>query len=298
MSQLQEWEKAGLRDFFTFDVRTEAIAIDMAKFFLSRVSITSPKTSADAIEKILHYCESIQIILDKKAVTKDILITYLMQRGATFSPNSTKQALIQRIIRFWQDKPVSSGIVQVTEISPSPTQPEKVAAVAVEDFPVNILSRQFASWFFRKLNETTLALDDLWPDASCAIRLVQNDMVSDENAHGSEAVLEKLITTRNNYNFTFNPNINHSGVQGRINPHGLVFVVCCGTLHVTNRWVGIFESAFGLVQDPSTGPNNWKCKQVKIELRSTQQQSLPTLQECQSIKNIIELPLENHILPE
>lgn len=46
MSQLQEWEKAGLRDFFTFDVRTEAIAIDMAKFFLSRVSITSPKTSA------------------------------------------------------------------------------------------------------------------------------------------------------------------------------------------------------------------------------------------------------------
>ncbi|GAB0099840.1 uncharacterized protein DMENIID0001_157300 [Sergentomyia squamirostris] len=292
MSRMEDWEKAGLRDFFTSDIRAEAIAIDMAKFFSGRVSITSPKTSSDAIDKILHHCESVQLIMDKKAVTKDILSNYLMQKGICFSPGSTKQTLIQRILHHWRSSFKIPAISASPEVHP-PAQEVVHTEQVIEELPVNVLSRQFAVWFFRKLNETSLTLNDLWPDAQCVLRVTQNDSVTDDQAHGCEAVLEKLLETKKKFQITFNPNINLSGVQGRISPHGLVLVVCCGTLHVVNRWVGVFESAFQLVQDPSTGPNNWKCKNVKIELRSTQQEMLPTLNDCLSIQDIVELPIEN-----
>uniref|UniRef100_A0A7G3ALJ8 Putative h cysteine-type endopeptidase n=1 Tax=Lutzomyia longipalpis TaxID=7200 RepID=A0A7G3ALJ8_LUTLO len=294
---MTDWEKAGLHDFFTSDIRAEAIAVDMAKNLLTLVCVAPPKSSADAIEKVIHYCDSVQKILDKKAVTKDILATYLMSKGALSSQNATKQGLIQQILAYWKTKYITTPAQEALS-PPSTTTTHENALKRTpqkhpEEAPVNVLSREFTSWFYKKLNTSSLTQEDLWPDAFCAIRLVQNDSVTDESAEGREGVLEKLLSTRQMYNFTFNPNVQHAGVQGRISPHGLVIVVACGTLHIGNRWVGVFESAFGLVQDPSAGPNHWKCKHLKIELRSTQQESLPTLQECNSIRDIIELPADD-----
>ncbi|XP_059612544.1 uncharacterized protein C3orf38 [Phlebotomus argentipes] len=289
MSRLNDWEIAGLKDFLTFDVRTEAFAIDVAKSLLSKVSVNTPKSSADAIDTIIQNCDSALMILDKKAMTKDILSTYLMDRGNSFSVNATKQILVQQVIQHWQRKFQTSDRPHVIAGS-------SIILVKPENFQVNTLSRQFTSWFYQKLNEDALTLADFWPDVSCAIRFTQSDSVTDESAEGSEAVLEKLLTTRRTYNFNFNPNISSSGVQGRIDLHGLVFVISCGTLHIANRWVGVFESAFGLVQDPA-GLNNWKCKHIKIALRSTQKESLPTLQDCESIRDIIALPVTSEDLP-
>lgn len=70
-----------------------------------------------------------------------------------------------------------------------------------------------------------------------------------------------------------NPNLNGGGVVGRLSRHGLAVVAVCGTTHQTNSCNGIFEQAFGLLQDPSS-EFSWKIKwsQLRITRASVQRE--------------------------
>lgn len=75
--------------------------------------------------------------------------------------------------------------------------------------------------------------------------------------------------------------------------HGIVLILCCGTLHThASVSVGVFESVFGLMRDPFSD-NNWKIKNIKMQLQSTPSigmQKLPQLDNCDSLQQFMALP--------
>jgi len=77
----------------------------------------------------------------------------------------------------------------------------------------------------------------------------------------------------------------------RMDLHGLVLILCCGTLHSHESVAdGVFESVFGLMRDPFS-ENNWKIKNIKIKIQSTTiNQKAPELQTCSSLQQFLALP--------
>lgn len=72
--------------------------------------------------------------------------------------------------------------------------------------------------------------------------------------------------------------------------HGIVLVLSCGTLHAhASVSVGVFESVFGLMRDPFSD-NNWKIKNIKMQLQSTGISKLPQLDTCDSLRQFMALP--------
>ena len=43
------------------------------------------------------------------------------------------------------------------------------------------------------------------------------------------------------HRLTCNPNLCEEGVRGRLEAHGLVLVLVCGTLHTSSNVCGVFE---------------------------------------------------------
>lgn len=78
--------------------------------------------------------------------------------------------------------------------------------------------------------------------------------------------------------------------------HGIVLVLCCGTLHThASVSVGVFESVFGLMRDPFSD-NNWKIKSIKMQLQSAGISRPPQLETCQSLQQFMALPeLEDNL---
>lgn len=74
--------------------------------------------------------------------------------------------------------------------------------------------------------------------------------------------------------------------------HGLVLILSCGTLHSSDSSLGVFEAVFGLMRDPFSD-NNWKIKNIKLQLQSssvTGIQKVPQLQSCVSLQQFMMLP--------
>lgn len=73
--------------------------------------------------------------------------------------------------------------------------------------------------------------------------------------------------------------------------HGLVLILCCGTLHSHESVSdGVFESVFGLMRDPFS-ENNWKIKNIKMKIQSVMSgQKAPELQNCTSLLQFLALP--------
>ena len=57
----------------------------------------------------------------------------------------------------------------------------------------------------------------------------------------STDVCDMLRNVVNRHSLTFNPNLCEEGVRGTLDPHGLVLVLACGTLHNQHTVCGVFE---------------------------------------------------------
>ena len=147
---------------------------------------------------------------------------------------------------------------------------------------VNELARAFTNWFYSMLNQqgTVLGPEHFWQDCSMCM-VVSSELSEDKfEAHNNaEEVIMLLYDTKLKHNLFFNPIIANEGVKGKVDKHGLVLVLVCGTLHQEDKCVGVFEQLFGLIRDPSAC-NNWKIKKTQLNLKSNQMISrLPTLEE-------------------
>ena len=54
-------------------------------------------------------------------------------------------------------------------------------------------------------------------------------------------VCDMLRNVVNRHSLSFNPNLCEEGVRGTLDPHGLVLVLACGTLHNQHTVCGVFE---------------------------------------------------------
>lgn len=193
----------------------------------------------------------------------------------------TKQLLIEKILLHWKqsfyladfesdDSQSSNSTTQKRTVNNTtlPSSNQTVCQQDPEQFPINQMARNFANWFYEQLNTNRLQIEDFWSDCKCSVQFFENQQCLVEEQHlGAASVLEFCKSLLEKYNLYFNLNVSHSGTQGRIDCHGLVLVLTCGTLHKVGQFVGTFETVFGLSRDPFS-QNNWKANQINLRLHN------------------------------
>jgi len=140
------------------------------------------------------------------------------------------------------------------------------------------LACTFVKWFYEMINgfckesSSEFRPDHFFADADAkiAIQASASDASQPEFITVSKSgreVHSALSGIARKYGLTYNPNVSVDGVRGAIDPHGLVVVTACGTLHNASSVCGTFHQQFGLVRDPFDG-NNWKIKFTNARLVS------------------------------
>lgn len=196
------------------------------------------------------------------------------------------------VIEYWDQQQTSptTDTTVTTQEQETTTVATTVPIANVEDYPIHLMARTFGEWFFKKFNENTLNPTDLWTDTHLELRVIANDGVSNMEHVSASEVVNSLLKTKNQFGIYFNPNLSHSGAQGRMDVYGQVVVLCCGTLHTEDSCVGVFECAFGLLRDPHAC-NNWKPKKLKWLLRSeVAPPPVHTLEVSETLQEALALP--------
>lgn len=254
-------------------------------------------------------------LLNKRAVTKEILFKYLHSKRITLSTDFTKALLIQKVIEYWnsatstlppkqeethiQSNSSCTSVNGEDEPTPLPQTltilynnrlPSTTSFTEESEFPINLLARKFSEWFFNNYNQNKLKPQDFWPDARLYLQITASDGCDVQDCDNSSTAVDILYEVQKLFGFFFNPNLTHAGVQGRMDVHGLVLVLACGTLHTQTDCVGIFECTFGLMRDPFS-ENNWKTKTIQLMLRSKGAPTTPSLKESDTLREALSLPV-------
>ena len=111
------------------------------------------------------------------------------------------------------------------------------------------MANNFVSWFYEILNTcnnitTEFNPSMFWPDANAKVNLLGVNGETIESFLVEESagdVCDKFKDVVRRHGLKFNPNLCDEGVRGRLDPHGLVVVLSCGTLHNQHTVCGVFE---------------------------------------------------------
>lgn len=255
-------------------------------------------------------------VLNRKVITKEILFKYLHSKKVPVTAEFTKQLLIEKILQYWKqcfyfsdddaanddDNTQPKATLQCppeAAIVEMPTNSQVASSDKdAQHFPINQMARNFANWFYDKLNSNQLQTSDFWCSCKCTVEFLENQQsIMNEQYLDAQSTRDFCQSLLLQYNLYFNLNLSHSGTQGRIDCHGLVLVLTCGTLHKVNQFVGTFETVFGLSRDPFS-ENNWKMNQINFRLHNftvqqTKSQSIeqPTLVNSHSIVPLLNLSM-------
>lgn len=215
-----------------------------------------------AVEAILKHSPDALSVFRRKTITREILFHYLHDNDISVPTPATKGTLVEKICKFWN---ISSEVECFQEEAEQQT-----TSVAQTDHNVEELALKFTEWFYSMLNtETGVGPEHFWSDAKVKLNLIAGcDTVTEFLENDPEKIAFTLTNTKNVHNLYFNPNLSKEGVNGKIDPHGLVMVAACGVLHTNNCCVGVFEQMFLLARDPFSD-SNWKIKSSELNLRQS-----------------------------
>ena len=170
--------------------------------------------------------------------------------------------------------------------------PEVVPPVAQQ------LAKQFVTWFYQELNSLSPhavqrgATSDWGPQHffnNCKLTMnIQSQDSRMEAYETADTVSERFRALVQTEGLLFNPNIEADGTKGVDDPHGLVLVFACGTIHKDGMCLGIFEQRFGLARDPLS-ENNWKVKFTDVNVRSESVNQTPKLDNVLNFPAITEI---------
>lgn len=269
--------------------------------------LLKPNTANGAIEAIILHSPSVESVLNRRRISKELLFNYLHWKKVSVTATMDKQALIQKILSLWKN---SRG--NVTEVLSVEKPEQKFAFVSTStgtvqvqtpqaevetSGSVDVMALQFAKWFYSLLNKDfleggniALGAEHFWQDASMSVKVQSSGQVIQEEANNSVHVVNLISSIKQRHNLYFSPNLCYNGVRGKLEAHGLVLVVACGTLHQSvGHVVGVFEQIFSLIKDPLAS-NSWKIKRSEVLLTSNQSVSVvPTLQEGQLMRTLFPL---------
>lgn len=184
------------------------------------------------------------------------------RKNLTIQLPASKNDIVTKILNFW-------GSTEVSKISATSDETALTNSNAAEEGTIDCLAVQFAKWFYAMMNGLeSIEAQHFYSDAALKIKMFSNGNLFTEEVHnGPQEISDRLFATKTSFNFFFNPNLTREGVRGQTDPHGLVIVLACGTLHSNGSCVGVFEQTFGLARDPQA-ENNWKIKNSQLNLRS------------------------------
>ncbi|CAG0895761.1 unnamed protein product [Darwinula stevensoni] len=276
-----------------------------------------PETVTEAIDAIILATDQPLKLLRRQKITYKLLLTYLLKMGIPFDATGGKVPLIFAILKYWgSDTRDSEADEQLSRGDEEP------AAQAVDPIDsgtqhggeppdVREFASAFAQWYYDLLNGTvarklsvlaeqksplTLTLHPLeefgkqhfFDDASMRLRVFDqsDNLVHQEECYGCEQVSACLLNAVVSHNLLMNPNMSPGGIGGAQSPHGLIKVMCCGTLQTSGRVCGIFEQIFGLVRDILAG-NSWKIKSTELTMKS---QSAPSASSLPQKSQLPSLP--------
>ena len=170
---------------------------------------------------MLLHSESVSSILNRKPISKEILFKYLTDNNIPVTNNFTKTTLVEQIIEFWRT--TENGMRHHQPQIHHQQQPSlhhhhsaESLIKKSENFPVNVMSRNFCSWFYKNLNENTIQLNDFWNDSTCIIKMIDSSGdVKEDSTITSGLVLNLLFSIKSQFNFYFNPNLSYEGTRGK-----------------------------------------------------------------------------------
>jgi len=250
------------------------------------------ETRKGAIEAILKYSPDIQSILKRKIVTRDILFTYLHESNVSVALPATKNDLIDIICTHWNLKPTQYVATTTQRDNVNYNNPTNGQYKNLDTSEINTMALKFSEWFYTMMNANEpIGPEHFWRDAKLKMNLTSGSDTINHNVEDSaEEIVQILYKTKYEHQLYFNPNFLSDGVQGRRDPHGLVMVLACGTLHSNNLCVGVFEQVFVLARDPFVD-NNWKIKSTELNLKSKKDvKAPPSLCDSSLTSNLLSLP--------
>ncbi|KAG5889274.1 hypothetical protein JTB14_007036 [Gonioctena quinquepunctata] len=229
-------------------------------------------TTDEAIKGILKYSPDVISILRRKLITRDILFSYLDENNVKVKLPITKNELIDKIADFWNISRTSHVLDEpnTTQTLCNEGTSETISSNGDnrENHSVSALAEQFTKWFYEMMNSQGIGSEHFFPESKLKLNLFSGqDCDSTVIDDRPDEIAHALFNIKLQHNLFFNPNISKEGVQGKMDPHGLVLVLACGTLHTQETCVGVFEQAFSLARDPFCD-NNWKIKNCELNLRS------------------------------
>lgn len=164
-----------------------------------------------------------------------MLLKYLTDNNVPVTNNNfTKTTLVDQVIEYWRNPEgsVRFSHLHQTHQQPPPSSSSSISHLPIyeqqshlqvslenartEHFPINLMARNFSSWFYKNFNECTIQPDDFWSDATCIMRIIDSSgEIKEESTITSRLVLNLLYTIKGQFNFYFNPNLSHDGTRGK-----------------------------------------------------------------------------------
>lgn len=140
-----------------------------------------------------------------------MLYKYLTDNNVPVTSNFTKTTLVDQVIEYWR----RGESLQATHEDRRHNEPAAIINNR-EHFPINVMAKNFTSWFFKNLNENMIQIQDFWSDVTCTIKMVDNaENVKEDSTITSHHVLSLLLATKSQFNFFFNPNCSYEGTRGK-----------------------------------------------------------------------------------
>ncbi|XP_073161768.1 uncharacterized protein C3orf38 homolog isoform X2 [Lepidochelys kempii] len=278
---LSERERAGCRALLEL-LETEELT-SLTDTITNRLVL--PQSRQEAIHAILVYSQSVEELLKRRKVYREIIFKYLAKEGVVVPPCSEKHQLIHHAKQYWSGQ-LTDRVAEREDINPNKqtaASPGCFKEITLQSYEQrqkqqeendwHRLGREFCQWFFELLNsqhplgrqsKEQWGPQHFWEDVK--LKFCYNTLEKNmEEYVGAELVSLRLLSLVKEEYLLLNPNLGAGGLKCVISPHGLVVVAVAGTVHRGNICLGIFEQIFGLIRCP-VRENTWKIKLVNLKI--------------------------------
>ncbi|XP_005375584.1 PREDICTED: uncharacterized protein C3orf38 homolog isoform X2 [Chinchilla lanigera] len=272
MSGLSQEETQGCRQLLGLLDNSEIMAL--CDTVTNR--LVQPADRPDAIRAILVYSQSVEELLKRKKVHREVIFKYLATQGIVIPPTTEKHNLIQYAKDYWE----RLTKLKLVKTSEPLTKKENIQFIQqkkedkkAEKVDFRRLGEEFCHWFFELLNSQNPFMgppqdewgpQHFWHD----VKLRFYYKTSEQNVidyHGAEIVSLRLLSLVKEEFLFLSPNLDSRGLKCATSPHGLVMIGVAGTVHRGNTCLGIFEQIFGLIRCPFV-ENTWKIKFINLRI--------------------------------
>ncbi|KAG8268502.1 hypothetical protein J6590_023878 [Homalodisca vitripennis] len=139
----------------------------------------------EANEAILQHSDTVESILNRKKISRELLFNYLHWKKVTTDSNLDKKSLINLLTNYWREQlhngenPPTEANVQSNVVQTSVNTTSQVISTQLEPVQVDLLALKFTEWFYQLLNKDfldgssfALGSENFWSDSTIQIMVI------------------------------------------------------------------------------------------------------------------------------